>query len=276
MNIDLHCHSTVSDGLLHPDEIARLAHQKGVDVWALTDHDELDGLPLARETAQSLGMRFINGVEISVTWANKTIHIVGLQIDPNNQQLQDGLERTRSGRDRRGQEISSQLAVHGIPDAFEGALKFVGNKDLISRSHFARYIVETGVCKDVKEVFTRYLVEGKPGYVPHAWAKLSDAVQWICAAGGVAVIAHPGRYALDQIQLAAFIDEFKQAGGTGIEVITGSHSPAEYRVYAEVAKKYQLYASRGSDYHGPGESEAELGALPNLPTALTPVWHDWF
>lgn len=276
MNIDLHCHSTISDGLLRPDEIARLAHSKGVDVWALTDHDELGGLQQARETAQSLGVHFINGVEISVTWANQTIHIVGLQIDPENQPLQEGLRQTRSGRDRRGQEISSQLATVGIPGAFEGALKFVGNKDLISRSHFARYIVETGACKSMKEVFTRYLVEGKPGYVPHAWAKLSDAVQWICAAGGVAVIAHPGRYALDDTQFPAFIEEFKQAGGTGIEVITGSHSPAEYRVYAEVAKKYQLKASRGSDYHGPGESEVELGALPPLPDSLTPIWHDWF
>lgn len=276
MNIDLHCHSTVSDGLLHPDEIARLAHQKGVHVWALTDHDELDGLPQARSTAQSLGMRFINGVEISVTWAGKTIHIVGLQIDPEHPQLQEGLLRTRSGRDRRGQEIAHQLAMVGIPGAFDGALKFVGNKDLISRSHFARYIVEMGVCKDVKDVFTRYLVEGKPGYVPHAWATLSDAVQWICAAGGVAVIAHPGRYALDEMQLPIFIDEFKQAGGSGIEVITGSHTPAEYRLYADVAKKYQLKASRGSDYHGPGESPVDLGALPPLPKSLTPIWHDWF
>lgn len=276
MNIDLHCHSTVSDGLLHPDEVARLAHAKGVDVWALTDHDEISGLKLAQETARKIGLKFVNGVEISVTWANTTVHIVGLQIDPNNQQLVSGLMHTRSGRNRRAHEIADQLAAVGITKAYEGALKFVGNKDLISRSHFARYIVETGTCNHIHEVFTRYLVEGKPGFVPHSWATLSNAITWIRNAGGVAVIAHPARYNLNDQQFSNFIDEFKQLGGTGIEVITGSHTPSEYRAYAKVAKKYQLKASRGSDYHGPGESDAELGALPPLPDSLTPIWDDWF
>ncbi len=276
MNIDLHCHSTVSDGLLNPDEVARLAHSKGVDVWALTDHDELGGLQLARATAQALGMRFINGVEISITWASKTVHILGLGIDPDNQALIDGLAHTRSGRDRRAHEMAAQLAAAGIPDAYTGALKFVANKNLISRAHFARYLVETGVCADMKTVFSKYLTEGKPGYVLHHWGKLADAVRWICGAGGVAVIAHPGRYGFSDLQLHEFIEEFKRCGGVGIEVITSAHTPAEQQRYAEVAKQYQLKASRGSDYHGPGESEAELGALPPLPPSLTPVWQGWF
>ncbi len=276
MNIDLHCHSTFSDGLLTPDEVARLAHRKGVDVWALTDHDELGGLALARATAQEIGLKFIDGVEISITWANKTIHILGLHLNPNHQPLLDGLAFTRSGRERRAHQIAAALAAVGIPGAYDGALNYVGNIDLIGRAHFARYIVELGICSDVKEVFTRYLVEGKPGYVPHAWGALEDAVGWIRGAGGVAVVAHPGRYHFDLVQEHAFIDQFIQVGGEGIEVITSAHSPAEWKYYEGLAKKYQLKGSRGSDYHGPGESDAELGALPPLPASLTPVWQDWF
>ncbi|TAK90048.1 MAG: PHP domain-containing protein [Burkholderiaceae bacterium] len=276
MNIDLHCHSTISDGLLKPDEVARLARNKGVDVWALTDHDEVSGLALARATAQEIGLTFVDGVEISITWANKTIHILGLHLDPTNAELCAGLAHTRSGRDRRAQQIADQLAAVGIPGAYDGALKYVANKSLIGRAHFARYIVELGVCPDVKTVFGKYLVEGKPGYVPHAWATLEDAVRWIRGAGGVAVIAHPGRYHFDLVQETAFIEQFIEAGGAGVEVITSAHSPAEWKYYEALAKKYQLKGSRGSDYHGPGESEAELGALPPLPAPLTPVWQDWF
>ncbi|TCS36091.1 hypothetical protein EDC30_108155 [Paucimonas lemoignei] len=275
LNVDLHCHSNVSDGLLAPAEVAARAKAQGVDVWALTDHDELGGIPEAREAAAALGMRHVAGVEISVTWAGETVHIVGLRIDETNPDLVHGLAATRGGRARRAEEMAAQLAEAGIPHAFEGAIKFVGNPDLISRTHFARYLVEIGVCADVKDVFRNYLTEGKPGYVPHRWATLQDAVRWIRSAGGIAIVAHPGRYRFTELQQHALLSEFKHAGGVGIEVVTGSHTPDQYEVYAKVAAKYGLLASRGSDFHGPEESHVELGALPPLPRSVTPVWHDW-
>lgn len=275
LNVDLHCHSHVSDGALAPAQVAALAHANGVDVWALTDHDEIGGVAEARQAARDLGMRHVSGVEISITWAARTIHIVGLRFDENNEDLVRGLASTRSGRERRAREMADQLAQAGIPDAFEGALKYVGNPDLISRTHFARYIIETGACADVPEVFRNYLTEGKPGFVPHRWASLKDAVGWIRGAGGIAVVAHPGRYELDELELDVFLREFKRYGGVGIEVVTGSHTPDEYPVFAKVAQQYGLLASRGSDFHAPGESQTELGGLPPLPATLQPVWHDW-
>lgn len=276
LNVDLHCHSSVSDGALSPADVAARAKANGVDVWALTDHDEVDGIEEAREAAAALGMKHVTGVEISVTWALKTVHIVGLRFDENNEDLRRGLEHTRSGRERRAREMAVQLAAAGIPDAFEGALRHVGNPDLISRTHFARYILERGVCKDIGEVFRHYLTEGKPGYVPHRWASLKDAVGWIRGAGGIAVVAHPGRYDFSDLELDIFLNEFKRLGGAGVEVVTGSHTVDEYGRFATVAKNYGLLASRGSDFHAPEESTAELGALPPLPAGLQPVWHNWF
>ena len=276
LNVDLHCHSSASDGLLSPTAIAARAHAYGVQVWALTDHDEVSGVAQARTTSQALGMRHVSGVEISVTWAGHTIHIVGLQIDETNPVLVQGLYDTRHGRQQRACEIGDMLADVGIPGAYNGALEFVGNPDLISRTHFARFMVEKGYCADVHEVFKNYLVEGKPGYVEHRWAKLGDALHWIKAAGGQAVVAHPGRYDLNQLEMAAFLDQFKALGGVGIEVVTGSHTPDQYGEYALVAQRYGFLASRGSDFHGPGESRIELGALPLLPCNVTPIWHDWF
>jgi predicted metal-dependent phosphoesterase TrpH len=275
LNADLHCHSTVSDGTIEPAELARRAHAKGVQIWALTDHDELGGLAPAAAVAAELGLPFVPGVEISVTWAHETLHIVGLKIDPDNSTLRGGLERVRSGRHGRAHEMADQLAGVGIPDAYEGALYYAGNPDLIGRTHFARYIVEVGKCDDVKEVFGRYLVEGKPGYVPMQWASLPEAVEWIHAAGGQAVIAHPGRYKLNQAELRALFAEFKDLGGEAIEVVTGSHSNDQFRKFASYAKEYGFLASRGSDFHGPEESRFDLGALPPLPDSVVPIWHNW-
>jgi 3',5'-nucleoside bisphosphate phosphatase len=275
LNVDLHCHSNVSDGALPPAAVAARAKANGVDVWALTDHDELDGIPEAREAALALGMRYVTGVEVSITWGGKTVHIVGLQVDETDENLMRGLAHTRSGRERRAQEMAAQLAAVGIPGAFDGALKYVGNPDLISRTHFARYIMELGRCSSIGEVFRNYLTDGKPGYVPHRWATLKDAVSWIRGAGGIAVVAHPGRYDFSDIALDALLAEFKQCGGTGIEVVTGSHTVDEYALFTTVAKNYGLLASRGSDFHAPGESLTDLGTLPPLPATLLPVWHDW-
>ena len=276
MNVDLHCHSNVSDGVLAPAVLARYAHQAGVDVWALTDHDEVGGIERARAAATTLGMRFVAGVEISITFAGETVHIVGLQIDHTNPDLLQGLAATRNGRDARGREIAAQLAKAGIPDAYQGALKYVDNPDLMSRTHFARHLVVTGVCASIPDVFRKYLTEGKPGYVPHRWASLEQAVGWIRSAGGIAVIAHPGRYKLGATGEGVLFDEFKQYGGTAIEVVTGSHNPDQYRIYAEQARRYGFLASRGTDFHAPGESRVEFSHLPPLPAGVIPVWHDWF
>ncbi|HZS80010.1 MAG TPA: 3',5'-nucleoside bisphosphate phosphatase [Herbaspirillum sp.] len=275
LNIDLHCHSNISDGLLPPAEVAARAKANGVDVWALTDHDEIGGVTIAREAAAALGLRYIPGVEISVTWAGQTVHIVGLRIDEKNEALVQGLAALRNGRLQRARDIAAALETAGIPDAFDGAFKYIGNPDLMSRTHFARYIVEIGRCADIKEVFRNYLCKGKPGYVPHRWATLKDAVDWIRGAGGVAVIAHPGRYQYSELEFRVLFDEFKQYNGAAIEVTTGSHTPDQYEQYARVARHYGFLASMGSDFHGPGESRVDLGALPPLPSGLTPVWHDW-
>lgn len=275
LNVDLHCHSTVSDGVLSPDVLAHRAKANGVDLWALTDHDEIGGIALARTTARDLGLQYVTGVEISVTWANKTIHIVGLNFDETNRELVLGLAKTRSGRQRRAEDMAADLARVGIPNCYEGALKYVGNPDLISRSHFARYLVEIGVCPDVSSVFKSYLADGKPGFVPHRWATLSEAVGWIRGAGGVAVVAHPGRYDLSLIAHDEFLKEFKHLGGVGIEVITGSHTPDQYEDYAKVATQYGFLASRGSDFHAPDENLPDLGQLPHLSKELQPVWSVW-
>ena len=276
LNVDLHCHSNISDGVLAPAEVAAHARKAGVDVWALTDHDEVSGIAAARAAAMQQGMVFVAGVEISITWAGQTVHIVGLQVDENHPALVQGLARTRSGRDARGREMGAQLAAAGIPGAYEGALKFVGNPDLMSRTHFARYLVECGKCANIPEVFRKYLSEGKPGYVEHRWATLADAVGWIQAAGGLAVIAHPGRYRFSDTAQGVLFDEFKQLGGVAIEVVTGSHSPDQYPEYAALANSYGFLASRGTDFHAPKEARVDFALLPPLPSNVKPIWHDWF
>lgn len=275
LNVDLHCHSVISDGVMQPAELAARAHANGVDIWALTDHDEVRGIAQARNAANDLGLEFVPGVEISVTWAGTTIHIVGLKIDETNQNLLTGLAKTRSGRQRRAEDMAAELARIGIPNMYDGALKYVGNPDLISRAHFARYMVEIGICEDVSAVFKKYLAEGKPGYVPHRWATLAEAVNWIQGAGGIAVVAHPGRYNLSPIAFDAFFDEFKSYGGQAIEVVTGSHSVDQYVEYTKIAQQHGFMASRGSDFHAVSDDSPDLGQLPHLDSALKPVWHDW-
>ena len=272
LNADLHCHSVVSDGTLTPEALAARAKANGVDLWALTDHDEIGGQARAAAAAAALGLDYLTGVEISITFLSQTVHIVGLGFDADDPQLWHGLQRTRGGRAQRAREMSNDLARVGIEGAFEGALHYAGNHDLISRTHFARFLVETGVCKDTYEVFRKYLTEGKPGYVEHRWATLKDAVTWITQAGGVAVIAHPARYKFTANEEFALFTEFKGHGGQGVEVVTGSHSNAESVVYAETAREFGLAASRGSDFHSPDESRIDLGTLPALPSQLTPVW----
>jgi predicted metal-dependent phosphoesterase TrpH len=274
VHFDLHSHSTHSDGLLTPAELVQRAAARGVGVLALTDHDEVSGLPEAREAALQAGLRFVNGVELSVSWNDTTLHILGLGVDDENEALAAGLRAIRGGRTERARRMAEALEAAGIPGSYEGALGYVTSERLISRTHFARYLVEQGHVRDMREVFKRYLTPGKPGYVEHRWATLAEAVGWIKAAGGRALIAHPGRYKLDRRALQGLLEEFK-ALGDGIEVHTSSHTPAQFAEFARHARHYGFLASCGSDYHGPGESWMELGELPQLPADLQPVWRDW-
>jgi len=272
-NADLHSHSTVSDGTLTPAELAARAHAHGVDLWALTDHDEVGGIVEAQRAADALGLRFVAGVEISVSFAGQTVHVVALGVQPGSAVLLQGLQRIRSGRDQRARDMAEDLQRHlGTERVYEGALRYAGNPALLSRTHFARYLVELGVCRHTHEVFSRFLTPGKPGYVDHAWATLDDALGWIAAAGGVAVIAHPGRYRYTPAEEWALLERFKSLGGQAIEVVTGSHTAAQARKYAELALEFGFYASRGSDFHSPAESVCDLGKLPALPADLAPVW----
>ena len=271
-NADLHCHSVVSDGTLTPEALAQRAADNGVELWSLTDHDEIGGQARAAAAASALGMPYLTGTEISVTFAGKTVHIVGLGFDPDDAGIRAGLVQTRGGRGQRAHEMSDGLAKVGIRGAYEGALKYAGNHELISRTHFARFLVETGVCPDTNSVFRKYLTEGRPGFVEHRWATLKNAVAWITQAGGLAVVAHPARYRFSANEEYALFTEFKNHGGQGVEVVTGSHSAAEYLTYADSAREFGLAASRGSDFHSPDESHTDLGTLPLLPPGLTPVW----
>ena len=272
LNADLHCHSIVSDGTLAPEALAARAKANGVELWALTDHDEIGGQQRARDAALALGLPYLTGTEISVSFAGTTVHIIGLGFDADDTALCAGLAATRGGREQRARDMAAGLAKVGIAGAYEGALQYVSNPELISRTHFARHLVESGVCADTYAVFKRFLTEGKPGYVPHRWARLGDAVRWISEAGGAAVIAHPGRYKFTATEEYALFSEFIAHGGRGVEVVTGSHTSAEYLKYADMAREFDLLASRGSDFHSPNESRVDLGALPWLPGRLSPVW----
>lgn len=275
MKADLHCHSNVSDGLLSPAEVARRAADRGLELWSLTDHDEVAGLAEARAVAEARGLRFLDGSEISVSWRDDaSFHVVGLGIDPAYPALVAGLKGIRDGRDGRAHRIAAELEKAGIRGAYEGAARYAEKATIISRAHFARFLVERKISPDVKSVFDHYLAKGKPGYVPHEWATVEDALRWIADAGGVAVLAHPLRYRVSRDDLRVFLGEFKDRGGQGIEVACGAHTPEEVHECARLARHFGLKASVASDFHGPGESYADLGMTPPLPDDLVPIWRD--
>ena len=275
MKADLHCHSNVSDGLLPPAEVARRAADRGVELWSLTDHDEVAGLAEARAAAEERGVRFLDGSEISISWRDDAgFHVVGLGIDPAHPPLVAGLQAIRDGRDGRAHRIAAELDRVGIHGAYEGAARYAEKASIISRAHFARFLVEQRISPDVKSVFDHYLAKGKPGYVPHEWASLEDALRWIGDSGGVAVLAHPLRYRVSRDELRVFLGEFRDRGGQGIEVACGAHSAEEVHECARLARHFGLKASVASDFHGPGESFADLGMTPPLPEDLVPIWHE--
>lgn len=272
---DLHSHSTVSDGLLAPADLVRHAADMGVQVLALTDHDDIGGLAAAAQAAREVGIGFVNGVEISVTWNRRTLHVVGLKISPEHAPLREGLVRIRDSRHVRAAGMADGLARIGIAGSLEGAYAHVSEGGIISRSHFARFLVEQGHAKDVRSVFKHFLVKGKPGYFEHQWASLEEAIGWIVGSGGIPVLAHPGRYDLGRTNMLTLFHEFRELGGRAVEVVTGSHTPEMVPHIARLAHQFDLLASAGSDYHGPGHTYIEMGRLPELPPICTPVWHDW-
>jgi predicted metal-dependent phosphoesterase TrpH len=275
VNIDLHCHSTVSDGTLAPAEVLALAAQRGVDVLALTDHDDTAGLEAAQHAAAALGVLLIAGVEISAGWRGQSVHIVGVHIDPSAPQLARELSAIRTGRLRRAERISAELEAVGIRDALAGAQRFARNATLLGRAHFARYLAEQGYAADSQAVFQRYLVPGKPGYVPHEWADVGDAVRWIRAAGGTAILAHPGRYPFGSVVLRELLQFFKEAGGAALEVLTSAHDAGDVRRFAALAQEYELLASHGSDFHDPNFEPFGPGSIGAMPLQCEPVWRHW-
>ena len=272
--IDLHCHSTISDGIFSPEDLVKYAHSKKVQVLALTDHDDIDGLDKARKIANSLGIIFINGVEISVTWHKRTLHIVGLNFNNKNKRLYEGLSSIRSGRDLRAKKIADALSLVGISNSFEGACSY-SRDGAVGRMHFAQFLVEKGYAKDIKNVFKKFLTPGKPGYVEHVWADLQSAVSWITQAGGDAVIAHPGRYDMGSKLYPKLMADFVAFGGVGIEVMSGSQDPSQANYFARLANDFSLFSSCGSDFHGPGVSFRQMGHIHELPAICKPIWNRW-
>lgn len=275
LNVDLHSHSNRSDGALAPAQVAARAHANGVAYWALSDHDDLSGLAEAADAAAGLGLAFIAGVEISACFAGRTVHVLGLHVDPASAPLDRNLAGLRDQRASRAQQIAQRLSDCGIPDALDGALQHAANPALIGRVHFAQFLCDAGRAKSLRHAFQHYLGEGRPAFVPMRWASLEQAVAWIRLAGGTAVLAHPGSYRYPPLHETALLDAFKAAGGDAIEVITWAHTHAQAARYAQLARHYGLKASCGSDFHAPGVGRVDLGGLPDLPDDLTPVWRGW-
>lgn len=275
MKADLHCHSTCSDGKLSPSDLVARAETRRVALLALTDHDTTSGLAEAARRAEAAGIKFVPGVEISVTWRGESIHVVGLQIDPAHPPLREGLAALRARRLERAARIASRLQSLGIPASLEGASAHAAKGDLIGRAHFARYLVASGHARDLPSAFRQYLAAGRPAYEPQEGAALDEAVAWIRGSGGVAVLAHPGRYGLEGPQRDALFEAFRDAGGSGVEVVSPSHGREDVARYARLAKAYGLYASLGSDFHAPGEGRRDLGDAVHWPDDCTPIWRTW-
>lgn len=271
---DLHSHSLASDGTLTPTELVQRAASAGVDVLALTDHDETSGIAEAQSAAQSAGIELVPGVEVSVTWSKQTVHVVGLHIDPTSSPLLQGLARLREFRNWRAEEIGRRLARHGIPGAYEAAREKARGR-IISRTHFAQFLAEQGYADSVRGVFKSFLKPNKPGHVSGQWASLEEALGWIHCAGGQAVIAHPARYNMTASKRRKLLGEFVELGGEGLEVVSGSHSRGDNFSMAQLAKMFGLNASAGSDFHGPENPWVELGRLQPLPEGCVPIWSGW-
>ncbi len=274
MNYDLHCHSTASDGTLSPAAMVERAVERGVDVLALTDHDTTAGIAEARIAAEANGLELRAGVEISVTWHGHTIHVLALNVDPDAAELAQGLAKIRETRDWRAEEMGRRLENQGIEGAYAEA-QSLASGGLIARTHYGRLLIKRGLADSIGGAIKKYLRRGKPAFVGVEWASLEDMINWTTAAGGVAVIAHPARYKMTATKLRLLVEDFKQLGGKGLEVVSGSHNPTEVRMMADIVRRHGLYGSRGSDYHGPENRWIELGRMVALPDDCPPIWQCW-
>lgn len=273
-NYDLHCHSSFSDGTLPVEALVHLAVEQGVDVLALTDHDSTEGVALAQSVAASTVLQLVAGVEISATWEGRTVHIIGLNIDISSPLLQMGLQGLRDQRNRRAKVIIERLEKKGIKGVAEGIEQLVEGS-ILSRTHFARYLVQAGYAKDMAQAFKKFLTKGAPAYVAGGWAPMREVVEWIQSAGGKAVIAHPGRYKLGSGRLRQLVADFRECGGDAIEVYSGSQPREDSWRFTRLSREFGLLASVGSDYHGPEQHWVQLGRMPKLPAECAPIWQDW-
>lgn len=268
---DLHCHSSASDGALTPAELIQRAAAQGVNWLALTDHDTTAGLKEARQSARAVQINLIAGVEISTTWNNKCLHIIGLNIDPDYLPLQSGLKSLQATRGERARKIGLKLEKKRIPGAYEAVRQRAGNS-MITRTHFAEFLQVNHHVPTLQSAFDHYLGQGKPAYVATQWADLDQAVNWITGAGGVAVLAHPLRYKLSGSWMKRLLTTFKDMGGQGVEVVSGRNNPDEIQIAARYARRFGLFGSVGSDFHTPDNHWVELGRLAALPPDIQPVW----
>ena len=273
--VDLHSHSHYSDGSLAPADLVALAARAGITMLALTDHDSVAGLAEAQVAADELGIQLVPGVELSTTWNGHSIHIVGLGIDPNEPSLQLGLSQQAQARANRAKAIGERLSDLGMPGAYEGALALANSPDAISRTHYGQWLLAEGHITNLQQAFDKYLGPRKPASVPMPWASLPEVIQWIKQAGGVAVIAHPGRYPLTRTKLRVLLADFVAAGGEAMEVATATEKPEMIKYLAQLSRQFGLLASQGSDYHGKPAPWIALGRFANLPSGCEPVWTRW-
>ena len=271
MKVDLHNHSYYSDGLFSPSEVIKYADEAGCDLFALTDHDTTDGLFEAKQMADKLSVDLVSGVEISAFWRNMTIHVIGLDIDIDNDILQAGLGHNQQLRKDRAEKIAFELWRVGIKDALEKT-QVLSKKDMLTRTHFAQMLIREGYCKDMKSVFRRYLNGKKPGGVRVEWKNIDEVVGWIHAAGGKAVLAHPFRYRMTQTKIKNMLTDFKEVLGDGIEVVTATSTDEEITLSNKWTEEYKLLSSCGSDYHGWPNQRIQIGCLRDLPNPDNAIW----
>ncbi len=274
MIADLHTHTNASDGILRPHELVSRAKLHGVELLAITDHDTTDGIIEAQLTAQKEKIAFVAGIEFSCQWQGKGIHIVGLNIDIRNAQLQEAIAKQKATRQARAELIAERLAKAGFDGTLEGAKAIAGNAE-IGRPHFAQFMVEKGFVRSAEQAFKRYLGNGKIGDVKQGWPEFDEIAPVIRTAGGRAVLAHPDKYKLTRSKLRVCLADFVAAGGEGIEVISGQQTPNITRNMAQLCERFNLLASCGSDFHHPNAGWQALGRCGKLPEDLMPVWHDW-
>lgn len=275
MNYDLHSHSWYSDGELSPTQLIDLAIQQKVDVLALTDHDSISGLQEAQNAvtnqATNTVIKLIHGIELSATWNNQLLHIVGLNIDLENPILNAGIQQNQQRRQQRAEQMFEKLEKHDIY-LREQMNDIVYSEAVPTRPHFAQALIQIGKVKDMRRAFKQYLGRGKIAYVPMQWATLEECVNWIVDAGGIAVLAHPVRYDFTTTKLKKLLVDLKQMGGQAMEVVSGNSNPQQIAIMARLANEFELHASIGSDFHSPKTSWAMLGKSRLLPKEVTPVW----